>query len=308
MFVTESAVGCNLDRRLCDMLRPMLTPSRFLSLAAAAATVLAGGVARAGVTLVFNRGDRPASTMSIDGPHLRIDGLAGNAMVFDAAGKRQIVINDADKSYMLITAEDVRRSRLRMAEARAQSEARLKSMSPEQRKKLEAMMGKKIAFGPMGAGKVKWERLNAKKTVAGFPCEMYRVIIDDTPRSEECVAAWGANLVQKSDFAGLRPFFEELAKAGGMGGAGQDFLGQLQKAPGFPISRVPLLDGGLRGEEERLDSVKRATVPVERFAIPAGYAKKEMPIMAGPGGVTGPPKAGPFRPLPPPKSPPPKSP
>jgi hypothetical protein len=283
------------------MLRLMPIPSGLLSVAAAAAMVLAGGVARAGVTLVFKRGAQSASTISIDGPSMRIDGLGASAIVFDAAGKRQIVINEADKSYLVITAEDVRRSRLRMAEARAQSEARLKSMPPEQRKKFEAMVGKKIPFGPMGAGKVKFERMNAKKTVAGFPCEMYRVLVDDTPRSEECVAAWGANLVQKSDLAGLRPFFEELAKAGGMGGD-QDFLTQMQKAPGFPVARVPLLDGGVRGEEERLESVKRGAVPAERFAIPTGYSRKEMPIMAGPGGPNGPPKAGPFRPLPPPKS------
>jgi hypothetical protein len=222
-------------------------------------------------------------------------------MVIDGPGKRRIVIDDARKTYIVMTPEDMRRQRQRMAEARAQSEARLKSMPPEQRKKLEAMMGKKIPFSPMGPGKpsvIKYERMNARRTVAGFPCEMFRVLYDGTPRLEECIAAWGANIVQKSDFAGLKPYLQEMAKATG-GGGGDDVVVQMQKAPGFPIARVVLGEGGQRGEEDQLKSVKRGPIAPATFDIPPGYTKTEMPSMAAPGTPGGPPRGGPFRPLPP---------
>ena len=276
-----------------------------LSLAAAAATLLAGGLARAGVTLVFQRGGQPVSTMMLDGAHLRFEstgrGSHGGVMIVDGEGKRQIVIDDAAKTYMVITPEDMRHMRQRMVEARTQAQARMKNMAPEQRKRLEALVGRQMPLGSNGKPPViKYQRMNAKRKIAGYPCEMYQVLIDGQPRVEECVAGWNAGVAQKSDFAGLRTFADEVMKAGG----GEELFAQIQKAPGFPIARAHIDQDGTPGEEEQLKSVERGAIPAARFEIPQGYTKREMPSMAAPGSPGAPPAGGPFRPLPPPPPPP----
>jgi hypothetical protein len=286
------------------MLPPMPTSPRLLPLAAATATLLAGTLCHAGVTVVFQRGQQPGSTLSLDGKHLRMEGgdRGNSSLVVDGPGKRQVVIDPARKTYMVITLDDMRHQRQRMAEARAQSEQRLKNMPPEERQRLEALMGKKVPFGPVGKPAViKYVPLNIKRTVAGFSCQMYRVTFDGKPRLEECVAAWSAGLVQKSDFAGLRPFLTELSKAGGGFGFADSYLEQMQKAPGFPITRAMLDESGGRGAEEELKSVERGPIPPETFAVPDGYTKTELPTMGPPGTPGAPPRGGPFRPLPPPK-------
>jgi hypothetical protein len=277
-----------------------------LSFAAGAAILLAGGLSHAGVTLVFQRGDRVVSTMSIEGPRMRVEGVGAGGhegvLIIDGKGKRQIVVNDAEKSYLVMTPEDMRHARQRLAEARAASLARLKSLPPEERKRLEAMMGKKMDLGgPMGVIKppvIKYEKLGTKRTVAGHACDMYRVTWDGQPHTEECVVSWDAGVVKKSDFTALRAYVEEAAKASGRA---DDLLAQFQKAPGFPIARVRLDDPEGRGEEEQLKSVERGPIPKEKFEIPPGYTQKDAPKMAAPGTPGGPPAGGPFRPLPPPK-------
>jgi hypothetical protein len=284
------------------MLRPMPISPRLLPLAAATATLLAGTLCHAGVTIVFQRGQQPGSTMSLDGKHLRMEGgdRGSSSLVVDGPGKRQVVIDQARKTYMVITLDDMRHQRQRMAEARAQSEQRLKNMPPEERQHLEALMGKKVPFGPIGkAAVIKYEPMNARRTVAGFSCQMYRVVFDGKPRLEECVAPWSAGPVRKSDFAGLRPFMEEMSKAAG--NFGDNYLEQLKKAPGFPITRAMLDENGARGVEEHLQSVTRGPIPPETFAVPDGYTKTEIPTMGAPGTPGAPPRGGPFRPLPAPK-------
>jgi hypothetical protein len=288
------------------MLRRMLRPLRLLSLAVGAPIVLAGGLCRAGVTIVFQRGDQVVSTTLVEGPRMRVEGVGSGghegAMIIDGAGKRQIIVNDAEKSYIVMTPEDMRHARQRMAEARAQAMQRLKNLPPEERQKIEAMMGKKMDLGgPMGLTKppvIKYEKLGAKRNIAGHDCVTYRVLWDGKPHTEECVVGWNAGVVKKSDFAALRPYVEEAAKASGRA---DDLLAQLQKAPGFPIARVRLDEPEGRGPEEWLKSVERGPIPADKFEIPSGYTKKEMPTMPAPGAPGGPPMGGPFRPLPPPK-------
>jgi hypothetical protein len=289
------------------MLRRMPSSVRVhvLSFAAGAAALLAGGLCHAGVTIVFQRGDQVVSTMSIEGPRMRVEGVGSGghegAMIIDGAAKQQVILNDVDKSYMVMTPEDMRHARQRMAEVRAQAMQRLKNMPPEERQKLEAVMGKKMDLGGPLAIKppvIKYEKLGAKRNIAGHQCDTYRVLWDGKPHTEECIVGWNAGVVKKSDFAALRPYVEEAAKASGRA---DDLLAQLQKAPGFPIARVRLDEPEGRGPEEWLKSVERGPIPADKFEIPSGYTKKDMPTMPAPGQPGGPPRGGPFRPLPPPQ-------
>jgi hypothetical protein len=281
------------------MLRPMLTTtSKALRLALLAAVLvaplLASGRAHAGVTIVMQRGNEPTTTVYVDNDKMRADNPKSThegSIIMDGAAKKTIMINEAEKSYMEVTQADLERFAAMMTQVRAQSAERMKSMPPEQRKKMEAMMG---------GGKpidIKFEKMGGKKTINGFSCEMYRKLEDGKATEEDCIAPWSASLIQKSDFAGLKKFAEEVAKtAGMMGRGGQDMFSQFEKSPGFPVSRHILEGEGLgpneralRGqvtpqEDEVLKSIKRGSIPASTFAVPAGYTKKELPMgpMGGP--------------------------
>jgi hypothetical protein len=127
----------------------------------------------------------------------------------------------------------------------------------------------KIEFKPMGQ----------KKTVNGFACDMYRVLHDGVAKEEDCVAPWSAKVLQKSDFEGFRKFAEDIAKEMGVGRGGNDMLAQMDKYPGLPVSRH-MLEGG---EDEEIKSVKRGAIADSVFTVPAGYTKKDLPTMGGPG-------------------------
>jgi hypothetical protein len=276
----------------------MLTPSRLairsphlrlaLLLSALAAPLLLGGRAQAGVTVVMQRGASTLSTLYIDGDKMRAEnpGAANRAsvVIIDAAGKRFLMVNDADKSYFEMTEAG-------MKARRAEMDEKMKALPPEQRLRIEQMMGGKPGDKPP---ELKFEKTGVKKTVNGFSCEMYRVLEGAMPKEEDCLAPWGAGILQRSDFAGLRKFAEDMAKS--MGVMGRQMFQQFDKYPGFPVTRHPLEPS--KEEDEQLKSVKRGSIPASMFAVPAGFTKRDSPM--GMGGLGGPPR-GNFRPLPPPK-------
>jgi Domain of unknown function (DUF4412) len=277
----------------------MLTPSRLairsphlrlaLLLCALAAPLVLGGRAQAGVTVVMQRGASTISTLYIDGDKMRAEnpGAANRAavVIIDAAGKKFLMVNDADKSYFEMTEAG-------MKARRAEMDEKMKSLPPEQRQRIEQMLGKPGDKPP----ELKFEKTGVKKTVNGFSCEVYRVLEGAMPKEEDCLAPWGAGILQRSDFAGLRKFAEDMAKS--MGATGRQMFEQFDKYPGFPVTRHPLEPG--KGEDEQLKSVKRGSIPASMFAVPAGFTKRDSPMGMGSPGMGSPPR-GNFRPLPPPK-------
>jgi hypothetical protein len=265
------------------------TPSlRFILLAAVTtAPLLVAGRAQAGVTLVTQRGTDTPSTMYLDGDKMRMEHSGGKerTVVVDAANKRVLMINELERTYSEMTEADLKRIGEMVAARRAQMQERMKSMPPEQRKRMEALMGGKDSK----PSDLKFERMGAKKTINGFSCEMYRVLQDGTPREEDCIAPWNSSQVQKSDFAGLRKFADEMVQQTGSmsSGAGRHMIEQFDKFPGFPVSRHPLEPGD--HQDEQVKSIKRGAIPAEKFAAPAGYTKAPSPmnLLGGPGGPHG---------------------
>jgi hypothetical protein len=282
--VTEGAAARKL--RFRAMLRRM-SKTTFVT---AGVVLLSAGLAHAGVTIETTRGADGTATMYLEGERMRVDGgdKTGptTSVIIDGSHKKLIVVEEKKKTYTELSEADMKRMRAQMDAMRAQMEERMKTMPPEQRKQVEAMMA---GLGAPGAATkppvLKFEKLGQKKTVNGFPCEMYRILKDGKPDAEACMAAWGAATIQKSDLAGLRKFSEEMMKNFGGAGAGRDQLqfDQIDKYPGLPISRVPLEADGTRGPEEQIKSIKRGTLPAAKFVVPAGFTKKELPTGGGMG-------------------------
>jgi len=264
-----------------------------------AAILLLWGRAFAGVTIVSQVGARPGTTTYADGDHLRFEtppreaGGRATVVLMDAVGKRMLTLDDATKTYVEITEEDMKRMRGRMDAMRAQMDERMKAMPPEQRKMMEQMVAKRGGQMPGSDGAAKpqewtFQAMGQKKTINGFACEMYAVNVDGKLREESCVSPWSAGLIKKDDFAGLQKFGEEMSKefGGGNHPSAHAVFMRFDKSPGLPISRVHIDADGKRGEEEQIKSIKRGAIAPALFAIPAGYTKKELPTMpqGAPGG------------------------
>ena len=247
----------------------------------------------AAVTIVVQRGAGSTSTMYVDGERMRMENPGEDrervtAVIVDGTAKRVLMLDDNKKTYMEITEEDRKRIRAQADAMRAQMAERMKDMPPEQRKRFEDMMG------PAGGGPVKlpdwtYEPMGQKKTINGYACEMYRVMEEGKVHEQDCISPWSAGLLKKSDFAGMAKFSEEmLGDVGGNRARGAGMLTRIEKAPGIPISRVPMDAEGQPRPEEQIKSIKRGAVPASLFALPGGYTKKEMPFGAmgpmGPGG------------------------
>jgi hypothetical protein len=274
----------------------------------ALAGLASAGSARAAVTIVTQHGDRPAGTVIIDGDHVRIDHPEGddraNVTLVDAAAKKLVMINDKEKSYIELTDADRQRMKEMIEARRAQMKERLQNVPPDQRERIERMMKERGAMGePAKEPASKFEPTGEKKTINGFSCQMYRRLIDGKVREELCAAPWGAGTLQKSDVAALQKFGAAMEDMGPMRRQRRNFLADFDQYPGVPISRVPIEPDGKRGEETQIKSITRGAVPASKFAIPAGYTKKDLPMGRGPG-MGGPGRGGPGRPGGPPPEPP----
>ena len=227
--------------------------------------------------------------MLVDGDKIRVDNPErdgkATAILIDAAGKKMSVIDDKTKSYTEINEEDVKRIRGQMTAMRAQLQQQMANMPPEQRQRMQDMMDKMGAGAAGEPGKpvkhtFKFDSMGQKKTINGMSCQMYKVSRDGKAHEEDCISPWSAGLLKKEDVEGLRKFGEELVSSMGVRDAreGQVFDG-IDQYPGVPISRVPIKDDGSRGEEDQIKSITRGSIPAARFAVPAGYTKKDIASM-----------------------------
>ena len=270
------------------------------------ASLLVSARARAGVTITVQRGADAPSTVYVEGDRMRMDtpermeagqNMHVSAIILDGPAKRMIMLDDKNKTWSEMTEEDRKRIRAQVEAMRAQMQERLKSMPPDQRKRMEEMMGP-LEGGDAKPRDWKFEATGQKKSVNGMACQMYRVTEDGKLLEQQCVSPWSAGLVKKTDFAGVAKISQEMFQgmtggAGAARGGGANMLAQIQKAPGIPISRVPMHADGTPGEEEQIKSIKRGGVSASMFAVPSGYAKKDLPMgmgEMGPGGrLNGPP-------------------
>ena len=210
------------------------------------------------------------------------------AVIVDAVARKMVMVNDHDKTFTEITEDDMKRMKGQLQAARAQMAERMKNMTPEQRAQMESMMGpaaKQMLSGDTKPPQWKFEPLGSKKTVNGFACEMYRVLLDGAPHEEDCISPWSAGLVDRAAFSGLEKFAQSMGDdVGAMRGA----MPLFHQFPGMPITRVVISPSGERSEEHQVKSVSHGAIAASMFAVPAGYTKRELPLMGmghGPAGM-----------------------
>lgn len=253
-----------------------------------AAVLLVSLTALADVTLVnevASGGKTRTVTLSARGTRAYFEMKEGDApprvMLRDGAAKKMYLVDAVKKTVVAIAEQDPKEMEAKQAQFRAQMQAQLAQLPPEQRARVEATMlgqagapaGKEAAFT--------WEK---KKTparkVSGFSCEDYVIKRDGKTRGEACYASWKSIGLTAEDFK------ETMTKAmpapGGASPMGQQAFEAEAAAPGFPVWRAFLDEQGQITAQTTVKSVSKTALPAETFEIPKGYTEKSMAEMMGP--------------------------
>jgi hypothetical protein len=189
------------------------------------------------------------------------------------------IVQDGKRSYQTIDKAALDRMAAQVSDAKAQMEASLAKMSPEQRAQTEAMM-KKFGGGMPGAAPAK--RIDYRKTaetrmVNGHLCTKY-----DTYWGGELVSyAWVAPYSAMKLAPGDAAVFKKMAEFVNKMTAG---LGRYEKQDFMPMNElngIPLLtqqvEKGKVTSETLVESVSRAPLAPGTFDLPAGYKAEPMP-------------------------------
>jgi hypothetical protein len=245
-----------------------------------AALVIASAGARADLTFVtaaVTQGKASEVTISLQGPRAAFEFKPADGpprtMLRHGDAKRFYVVEHAKKEYLVIdelTAEQQSEMQQRL---KAQMDAQLARMPPEQRARIEASMNAAIDPTPRKVTFTYEKKKVPARKVNGFACQDYVVRKDGEVHGEGCFADWKAVGLDAEEFKQLMKDALPTASMGLL----PAMVESNDDAPGFPVHRVVFDKQGQVLTEATLKSVSKSKVPPARFELPKGYAEKQMP-------------------------------
>jgi hypothetical protein len=205
-------------------------------------------------------------------------GQAGEkqTVVFDGVKQVLWIISNDRKSYSEMTKADVDRMGGQMSDAMARVQEQLKSLPPEQRAQMEAMMKGRGMPGMAGAQPPKTEyRKTGTDKVGSWTCDKYDGSRDNQKVSELCTVDPKTLGFAMADFQvtkQLMEFFRKLVpqSADGMFAVGTP---EDQGFSGMPVRRIVFTNGQQQSVSETTE-VRRQTFADSTFEIPAGFQKE----------------------------------
>jgi DNA-binding MarR family transcriptional regulator len=198
-------------------------------------------------------------------------------MLFDGERQTLWTIDPKQKNYSEITEADAAKIQEMRNKMEQQMKEQMSKMPPEERKKMEEMMGKSDA-GPSNERRLTFEATGKEqKTDHGFSCKLYRVLDEGKLVQEACFIPWKEAGLSIQDFQVFETFEQFLKKISGGDSQHQGRIFQeLKQAPGVPAHTTTILpDGAIAGEQE-LTELKRENIPAGQFALPSGFSKKSL--------------------------------
>ena len=260
--------------------------TRFAVAAVAVAGVASPVLAAEGLLMVektVTGANTRTSQIQLEPDRLRADitGPSGETQIATFDGQQQVlrIINVSRKSYAEVTKADVDRISTQMGSAlTAAMKERLARMPPEQRAKLEELMGGPggAAMGTVSPVKTEFRRTGTDK-VGRWTCDKYEGFTNGTKVSEVCTVDPKALGVTPADFEiskQVGTFFQKIVPQGVDQILGVGTL-ETQGYVGVPIRRVRYAGGQVRSTSEVVD-VKRQTFPASSYEVPAGFTRQTM--------------------------------
>jgi hypothetical protein len=251
----------------------------------AAALAAASSAARADVTItsetVSAKGGATARTVYLTADHMKVDSPK-TAVLFDIAAAKITTIMKEKKQYVEM---DVKAVGAAASDVKALVDSKLQGMPESQRKMIEGLMGKHGATpGAMTGAPIKltYEKTGESKTIGAWACDVYHQKRDGKLISDLCIAKAGDVGLTDKDLEPLRTLAhtikkslpESISRAAGE----MDFDEQTRQIgfAGIPVEAVVYAKDAV-ATTTTVKSVDHGAIPVDAFAIPEGFAKKEFP-------------------------------
>jgi len=191
-------------------------------------------------------------------------------MLRDADAKKLFIIDHDKKVVLIITEQDSKQAEARQAALKAQLQAQLDKMPPEQRARMESSMAGQLE------GKLPTYTYEKKKTparkVSGFSCQDYLIKRDGQAAGEGCFASWKDVGISADEFKSI--MLNAMPKTPGNQMA--QGLEAAEGAPGFPVWRQHVGGDGQVMAETTLKSLSKTALGAEKFELPKDYAQKSM--------------------------------
>lgn len=202
----------------------------------------------------------------------------------EGAEKKLFLVDHAKRTVLVVTEEDSKATEARQAQMRAQLEAQLAKLPPEQRARIEQGMLGASASPPKRAPFTYEKKQGPARRVGPFTCEDYVVKREGAVRGEACFASWKSVGVAAADFAKTLADATPRPSPGSLvPGAVQADLEAGELAPGFPVWRKLLDDEGNATLETTVRSFSKEALPADKFEVPKDYAQKAMgDLLRGP--------------------------
>ncbi len=201
-------------------------------------------------------------------------------MMRDADSKQLFLVDHAKKVITVITEADSKALELKQAQFRAQMQAQLEKMAPEQRARAEStMLGVGLAEAKPAVFTFDKKKGAARK-VNGFSCQDYVIKREGKVHGEGCFMTWKDTGLTADEFkATMLRAMPTGATSGPMAGA---FEGQAS-APGFPVYRKLVDDTGAVTSETTLKSLTKTALGADKFELPRDYTQRSVgAVMGGP--------------------------
>jgi hypothetical protein len=255
--------------------------SVFILAAALAAAPLA---ARADVTIVSEtvsaKGGAGPRTLYLTADQVKVD-TPKIAIIFQIAAGKITAIMKEKKEYFELDAKTISAA---TTGAAALVNQKLQGVPEAQRKMIEALMTKHGAM-PGAPIQMTYEKSGESKTIGAWPCDVYHQKKDDKRVADLCVAKADALGLTEADLAPLRALAHAITKSlpesMSRNAAVIDFEEQTKQIgyAGVPVEAVLYLKDIVLSTTT-VRSVDHAEIAPETFAIPAGFAKKDVPGLA----------------------------
>lgn len=253
----------------------------FLAIALAATAATAGADTTINTSNQFG-GDASNDAIHIAGGKMRVDtGSADSYMIYDSTANTITMVEPAQRSYTVMTEEDLRSMGNAVKQAMKQLESQLANMPPAQREQMRKMMEQQMG-GMMGGGAPKETEIvqtGETRNVAGYDCGVVRIMVDGASQGTACMADYGDLGIPAEDRSTIRAMADFSMTLAEQFGDMMPGHMQAMAAEGFPVeydSRVG--DTRVSGA---IQSVETGSVDPGLFQVPSDFQQRSMPAMPG---------------------------
>lgn len=245
-----------------------------LLILAANAVLLRAGVRMKGETRELKSGDVIQQEILLEPERMRINIKSPGAdvsMIFLASGpeSRMIILDRSKNEFRVLDQKTMSDLQQKLQGAMAMMQEQLKNMTPEQRARMEKMMGRMGQMQAQAAQKVTYTA-KGSGAVNGLPCTRYEGVSNGQRVAELCAAEAGQLGISPGDlqvFDKVRQFFAEFSKSLANIPLASGVMNQFADSgfPGYPVEYTAFRDGQVVYKAET-KSVERVSLSDADFS------------------------------------------